>query len=203
MFATCRLSPSAWYDLNNVTHFYLIKSILCFLCLKNKNIFLYSSISPLGLVLKHTQHLVFRGQRKNVCMSHLFLRELSGHGRTLTSAWRPSFCSCVRPCGPETAWPSCRCFPYACSWPCVVHSPPCCLSSSESVWRCPQIGPAHCDEGRQMSQWTCSRIPLHRHFPLQYRKYEERTIITLRRCTFNKTLLNETICFTCQTIVAC
>lgn len=33
-------------------------------CLKNKNIFLYSSISPLGLVLKHTQRLVFRGQRK-------------------------------------------------------------------------------------------------------------------------------------------
>lgn len=33
-------------------------------CLKNKNIFLYSSISPLGLVLKHTHCLVFRGQRK-------------------------------------------------------------------------------------------------------------------------------------------
>ena len=33
-------------------------------CLKNKNIFLYISISPLGLVLKHTHCLVFRGQRK-------------------------------------------------------------------------------------------------------------------------------------------
>lgn len=67
--------------------FLLIKSSLAFgWCLKNKNIFMYSSISPLGLVLKHTQRLVFRGQRKNVRLSHQFLRELLGHGRTLTSA---------------------------------------------------------------------------------------------------------------------
>lgn len=47
---------------------FIINAVLFFFCffvgvLKNKNIFLYSSISPLGLVLKHT-HRVWSSEAK-------------------------------------------------------------------------------------------------------------------------------------------
>lgn len=52
------------------------------LCIKKQKYILYSSISPLGSVLKHTQDQVFRGQRikekkehKLVFLSYVLLRE--------------------------------------------------------------------------------------------------------------------------------
>lgn len=84
MFAKLHAGYHHYRD-NDISFINEVLSLLGW-CLKNKNIYLYSSISPLVLVLKHTQRLVFRGQRKTVHLSHLVLRELSGHGRTLTSA---------------------------------------------------------------------------------------------------------------------
>lgn len=158
-------SPS-WRDLT---------SCLCFWFEPKKKSILYKSISPLELVLKHTQDLVFRGQRK-ITAVHMLLREQWGRDRTWTSAWKPSSCFCVRPCGPGNVWPSCWCSPCACSWPCVERSPLCCPSSGGSVWRCLRKGPARCGEGRRTSRWTCSRTPRHRRFLLQSNKYGERKV---------------------------
>lgn len=123
-------------------------------CLKIKIDFCTILVVLRVSVKTHTACGLQRLKKKclSVLLFHLFLRGLSGHDRTLTSAWKPFSCFCVRPFGPGTSWPFCWCSLCACSWPYAVHFPPCCLSSSGSVWRCPRTGPARCGGGTRMSR---------------------------------------------------
>lgn len=62
MFAKLHAGYHIYLD-DDIVLIQQVSSLLLNGVYKIKNIFLFISISPLGLVLKHTQSLVFRGQR--------------------------------------------------------------------------------------------------------------------------------------------